>query len=124
MNEILVARNELAATLTSSAVAKSVMITGVPAAITGAKAARSCCSAHVGLDAEDQPVGVQGVLDREALAQELGVPGQLDVGDAHSLASSFCIRAAVPAGTVDLPTTSARRSPGDRRQGAGTPAST
>ena len=36
MNEILVARKALAATLTSSAVAKSVTTTGVPASITGA----------------------------------------------------------------------------------------
>jgi hypothetical protein len=45
MNEILVARKEFAATLTSSAVAKSVTTTGVSVAITGAKAALSCCSA-------------------------------------------------------------------------------
>ena len=46
MNEIFVARNEFAATLTSSAVAKSVTTTGVPVSRTGAKAARICCSAH------------------------------------------------------------------------------
>lgn len=46
MYEIFVARKELAATLTSSAVGRSVTTTGVPWAITGAKAARSCSSAH------------------------------------------------------------------------------
>ncbi len=33
------------------------------------------------LDAENEPVGTQGVFDGETLAQELGVPDQFDAGD-------------------------------------------
>ena len=87
MNEILVARNELAATLTSSAVAKSVTTTGQPASMTGSNAARSACLGPRRAHPEDQPVRAQGVLDREALAQELRVPGELDVAGAPPGAS-------------------------------------
>ena len=45
MNEILVARKALAATLTSCAVARSVTTTGVPSAMIGAKTSRSACLA-------------------------------------------------------------------------------
>ena len=86
MNEILVARNALAATLTSSAVGvvgdhegrarRDRRRVDLVAAALGRRAAR------LGRHAVDQPVGVQGVLHGEALAQELGVPGQLSVAPA------------------------------------------
>ncbi len=53
---------------------------------------------------------MQRVLDGVALAEELGVPRDLDVGaGGGDLADEAASRAAVPTGTVDLPTTSARR---------------
>ena len=54
--------------------------------------------------------GSQGVLDGEALAQELRVPGQHGVGAGRrELGQPRASRAAVPTGTVDLPTTSVGR---------------
>ena len=38
----------------------------------------ACALAHSALDADDDPVGAQHVLDGEALLQELGAPGDLD----------------------------------------------
>ena len=74
------ARKAFAATLTSSAVGKSVTITGTPSASIGrVDLAQRPSSARSDVHAEDEPVRVQRVLDGEALAQELGVPGQLDV---------------------------------------------
>ena len=61
--------------------------------------------------AVDEAVGREGVLHGEALAQELGVPGERARRSRASLTSSSARRAAVPTGTVDLPTT---RSPADR----------
>ncbi len=51
--------------------------------------------------------GRQGVLDRVALAQELRVPGQLDLvaGRCHRARAAASSVRAVPTGTVDLPTT-------------------
>ena len=77
MNEILVARNELAATLTSSDVARSVTTTGTPASSTGRNASRRVFSARADADPEDHPGRTEGVLDRVPLAQELRVPRQL-----------------------------------------------
>jgi len=63
----------------------------------------------IGVHAEHEPVGVQRVLHGEAFAQELRVPRQLDVLARVRLRISFSMCAAVPAGTVDLPTTSTLR---------------
>ena len=62
-------------------------------------------------DTEHQAVRLEGVLDREALAEELRVPGQLGPGADRSAPrpSAPPAAAAVPTGTVDLPTTSAGR---------------
>ena len=79
MKEILVARKELAEVFTSSAVGKSVTTKGEPSAIGVAYTSRSSFSARSLRDADHDPVRVQGVLDGEALAQELRVPGQLGV---------------------------------------------
>ena len=80
MNETLVARNALAATLTSSAVGRSVTRNGTPAA-----SGRGVHLAQQGLgplrgDPGHDPVRLHGVGHGVALAQELGVPGQLGRG--------------------------------------------
>ena len=81
MKEIFVARKAFAATLTSSAVGRSVTTTGVPAAIGWRRPRRSSASApRSDGDAEDEPVRAQGVVDGVALAQELRVPRHLEVG--------------------------------------------
>ncbi len=58
-----------------------------------------------GGDAEDDPVGVEGVVDGEALAEELGVPGELGAVAGQVPQPRAASRWAVPTGTVDLPTT-------------------
>jgi hypothetical protein len=88
----LVARNEFAAIFTSSAVARSVTTSGVPRSRIGRNASVSRSRAQsehrlvdlahdlLGLlrgHADHDAVRAQGVGDREALAQELGVPGEL-----------------------------------------------
>ena len=126
MNEILVARNALAATLTSSAVAKSVTTWARPRRAVGVDLAQRGLGLR-GPHAEHEPVGAQRVLDGEALAQELRVPGQLDAGPAGAAR-----RAARPAGPPCRPARwtcrrsgsgrssmrrRARRSPRRRRSG-------
>jgi hypothetical protein len=69
MKEIFVARNEFAATLVSSAVARSVVMYGVPDSSSGVVLSRSC--------PDDQPVRPESVLDRVALPQELRVPREV-----------------------------------------------
>ncbi len=70
---------------------------------------------RIALHPKDNAIWVQGVLDGEPLAQELRIPGHLD-GDALGGASRPARAhrsAAVPTGTVDLPTmTAGRRSRG------------
>ena len=73
------ARNELAATLTSSAVCRSVTLTGVPGRDHRRERGPQLLLGPRRGDAEDEPVGVHRVVDGEALAQELRVPGQLDL---------------------------------------------
>ena len=107
MNEILVARNAFADDLDQ--------LGGREVGDDDRRAARDhrrvelaqLPSARSEVDAEDQPVGLQGVLDGEALAEELRVPRQLGVAGGASFARRAASRAAVPTGTVDLPTTSA-----------------
>ena len=81
MNEILVARKAFAETLTNSAVCKSVTRNG-----TSVAEQRRVQFAHGGLGANRIPlhtkhdaIGVQRVVDGEALAEELRIPGHLDV---------------------------------------------
>ena len=78
MNEILVARNAFAETFTSSAVAKSVTMRGVP--VVDRRGVHLVERGDRGLVARahavHESIGVQRVADREALAQELGVPGE------------------------------------------------
>ena len=84
MNEIFVARNALAATLTSSAVAKSrdhdrnLAVLGggqvEDALVRGVQHRRR----PLALDAEHHPVGAQHILDRVPLLQELRAPRHLD----------------------------------------------
>ena len=74
--EIFVARKVFAAVFASSAVARSVTCTGTPGGDRRRVDLRSARSAVAVGDAEDEPVGAQGVLHRVALAQELRVPRQ------------------------------------------------
>ena len=120
MNEILVARNAFAETLTSSAVCRSVTRNGTPVVEQRRVelADRGLRARRIPLHAKHQAVGVQGVLDGEALAQELGVPRHLDVDAVgRECPCSSGQSAAVPTGTVDLPTITAGRA------SAGAPAS-
>jgi hypothetical protein len=78
MNEILVARNEFAATLTSSAVARSVTTTGTP---WRSRRVDRAASPRRRPTARRRRAGRAAACpDGEALAQELGVPGELDGG--------------------------------------------
>jgi hypothetical protein len=79
MNEIFVARKAFAATFTSSAVAVSVTMYGVPSASIGAYASRIVSSALRRRRAHHDAVGMQRVVDGEALSEELGIPRHLDV---------------------------------------------
>ena len=110
MKLILVARNEFAATLTSSAVAKSVTITGVPPSITGSKADRSICSAHSLATPKTSRSGRRVSSTAKPSRRNSGFQASSTSGWGARSASTFAICTAVPAGTVDLPTTSARRS--------------
>jgi hypothetical protein len=57
----------------------------------------------LGLEAEDEPVGAEGVLDGEGLTQELRVPGPFDrVPAGANSCSRSRTRGAVPTGTVDF----------------------
>ncbi len=109
MNEILVARNELAATLTSSAVAKSVTTTGAPVSSTGAKAARICCSAHAECTPKTRRSGRSVSSTAKPSRRNSGFQASSTSLFGASFSSSRSRRAAVPAGTVDLPTTSTLR---------------
>ena len=80
MKEILVARNAFAATLTSSAVSRSMTSSGVPAASGARYTSRSRALGPVAGHAEHDAVGRQAVLDREPLPQELRIPGHVDSG--------------------------------------------
>ena len=84
MKEILVARKAFAATLTSSAVAKSVTTSGHLAVLGGGQVEDALVGGvehavgPLALDADDDPVGSQHVLDGEALLEELRAPRHLD----------------------------------------------
>ncbi len=95
------ARNELAATLTSWAVARSVSILGVPsasvAAYTSSRTRAARAPPSPGTEAVDQPVRVHRVLDGVALAEELRVPDQLG-GRLALLRSASATASAVPTG--------------------------
>ena len=110
MNEIFVARNEFAATLTSSAVAKSVTTTGVPDAITGANAVRSTASADSDCTPNTSRSGCRVSSTAKPSRRNSGFQATSTSSDGASARTSSDIRCAVPAGTVDLPTTSARRA--------------
>ena len=78
MNEILVARKALAATLTSSAVSRSIVSTGMPGRERrGVDLAQQVLGRGCEVTPNTMRSGVQAVLHREPLAQELGVPGQV-----------------------------------------------
>ncbi len=60
------------------------------------------------LDADDDAVGPLEILDRRALAQELGIGGDLEVeGRAGRRECGGATARVVPTGTVDLQTTTA-----------------
>ena len=108
MYEIFVARNELAATFTSSAVARSATTTGVSFSMTGANAARSRVSAQSDWTPKTSLSG--------CMVSRTAYPSRRNSGFQASSSSSpigeiSCTsrvrRAAVPIGTVDLPTSSA-----------------
>ena len=109
------ARNEFAATLTSSAVGRSVTTTGVPRR----SAARTPRAAAPRRASDATPKtsrsGLQGVLDGEALAQELRVPGQLDLGAGRRELGERARRA----GPRCRPAPSTCRRPGRAGAGAG-----
>ena len=108
MNESFIARNPLAAYLIVSADAGSVMIDRrVEPGVQGGE------TLAVGppVGADDHPVGVQEVVHRSALTQELRVRHH---GHVVALQHGARRRAAEPTGTVDLLTTSA---PGSQHRG-------
>ena len=78
MKEILVARNAFAATLTSSAVSRSITSSGAPASSGPRYTSPQHRSRAVRRHPEHDAVGGQAVLYREALPQELRIPGQAD----------------------------------------------
>lgn len=79
MKEILVARKEFAEVFTSSAVGKSVTTKGEPSETGVAYTSRRIFSARSLRTCGHETVGVQRVLDGEALTQKLRVPGELGV---------------------------------------------
>jgi hypothetical protein len=106
-----VARNEFAATFTSSAVTRSVTSTGVGSAITGAKAARSQSSARCEVTPKTSRSGRMVSSTAYPSRRNSGFQASsTPVPAGASRCTSSVRRAAVPTGTVDLPTTRQGRS--------------
>ncbi len=113
MNEIFVARKEFAATLTSSAVGKSVTRNGTPSAMIGAYTSRRRSSALVERTPTTRRSGCRVSSTAKPSRRNSGFHAT-STPSAEVAASRSASSAAVPTGTVDLPTT---RAPG-RRWGA------
>ena len=108
MNEIFVARKALALTLTSSAVGRSAAITGEPSAIGLAYTRRSSASARGDAPPKTRRSGAS--VSSTALPSRRNSGFQTSSAWTPAGAASATIarsRAAVPTGTVDLPTMSA-----------------
>lgn len=111
MYEILVARNEFAATLTSSAVGRSVPTSGTPVSRIGAKAARRRSRAQGELVPNTRRSGRKVSSTAKPSRRNSGFHASSTSAPAGANSRTIVARrAAVPTGTVDLPTTSARRS--------------
>ena len=106
MKEIFVARKELAATLTSSAVGKSVTRNGVPIAINGAYTSRRRSSACWLRTPTTSRSGVRVSSTANPSRRNSGFQATSTSDTAMAFRRS-AISAAVPTGTVDLPTTNA-----------------
>ncbi len=111
MNEILVARKELAAAFTSSEVAKSVTTSGVPCASSGAYTSRSTASAC----SLRTPITSRSGCSVSSTAKPSRRNSGFQATSASAptgarSASRSASRSALPTGTVDLPTTSTGRS--------------
>ncbi len=99
MNEILVARNALAASLTISALAMSVRTSGAPS---GSYSSTTASSAQSPSSADHDAVGMQEVLDGRALLQELGAGHVAEARPCRARRRSAGSSAPVPHGTVDF----------------------
>ena len=106
MNEILVARKAFAATLTSSAVAKSVLMTGSPGSSNGRYTSRMVCSAAGEFTPNTSRSGCRVSCTAKPSRRNSGFQAISTAPESTwaCLPSSSCSRCAVPTGTVDLPT--------------------
>ena len=103
MKEIFVARNELAATFTSSDVGRSARIQGVPNAITGSYTSLRISSARSFATPTTKRFGVKVSSTAKPSRRNSGFHAKSAWGAIfESSARRAC---AVPTGTVDLPTT-------------------
>src|ERR1035441_5227548 len=104
MNEILVARKAFAETLTSSAVARSVQMYGVPASSRGAYTWRRVASAVADVTPATSRSGRRVSCTAKPSRRNSGFHASSASGPfGASSASRPASRAAVPTGTVDLP---------------------
>ena len=108
MNEILVARKAFDASLTISALATSVRTSGASQRRVEIDDGIARPAAVV---ADDDPVGVQEVLDGRALLEELGA-GHVAEARLALLGEDRCSEAPVPHGTVDFMTSACRSEAG------------
>lgn len=110
MNEIFVARKELAAVFTSSAVGKSVTTNGDPSATGTAYTSRSSFSARSLATPTTIRSGCRVSFTAKPSRRNSGFQASSASAPAGaSSASRAASRAAEPTGTVDFPTTSAGR---------------
>ena len=104
IKEIFVARNELAATLTSSAVGRSARIQGVPSAIIDSYTSFKITSARSLATPTTKRLGVKVSSTAKPSRKNSGFQAKSACG--AFLANCSRRDCAVPTGTVDLPTTS------------------
>ena len=109
MNEIFVARNALEASLTISALAMSVRTSG---ASQRRVQLDDRVAGPVAVVADDDAVGVQEVLDRRALLEELRAGDVARARPCPARRSTRWIAAPVPHGTVDFITSAWRSEAG------------
>ncbi len=110
MKEIFVARKELAAVLTSSAVGKSVTTSGVPSAIGVSYTSRSSFSARSPWTPITIRSGCRVSCTAKPSRRNSGFHASSTPSPAGASSASFAAsRSAEPTGTVDLPTTSTGR---------------
>ena len=119
IKEILVARNAFAATLTSSAVSRSISSSGVPAASGARYTWRSRASARSEATPSTMRSGARLSCTANPSRRNSGFQARSTSSPAGAIARiRFITCRAVPTGTVDFPTT----RHGDARCGASAPA--